>query len=124
MIDPHQDVWSRLTGGDGAPQWTLDACGFKTDGALFHETGCAVLHKYLKGTPKMQWPTNYYKLITGTMFTLFFAGDMYAPNQKVAGMSFQQYLQSNYLIYLRAVAKTLRAKDNVIGFGESLQCIV
>jgi hypothetical protein len=72
----------------------------------------------------MQWPTNYYKLITGTMFTLFFAGDTYAPNQKVAGKSIQQYLQSNYLLFLRAVAKTVAKKDNVIGFGESFECML
>ncbi|MFX0048795.1 MAG: cellulase family glycosylhydrolase, partial [Candidatus Hermodarchaeota archaeon] len=27
FIDPHQDVWSRITGGDGAPGWTFEKVG-------------------------------------------------------------------------------------------------
>ena len=38
-IDTRQDVWSRFTGGDGAPAWTLESVGF--DITKFKETGAA-----------------------------------------------------------------------------------
>ena len=41
FIDPHQDVWSRFTGGDGAPGWTLEAAGF--DMTKFHPSGAAIV---------------------------------------------------------------------------------
>ena len=31
FLDPHQDVWSRWTGGDGAPAWTLEKLGMDLD---------------------------------------------------------------------------------------------
>jgi hypothetical protein len=37
FIDPHQDVWSRWTGGDGAPGWTLDVVGM--DLSKLHAAG-------------------------------------------------------------------------------------
>jgi hypothetical protein len=82
IIDPHQDVWSRFTGGDGAPWWTLSVAGFDMDN--WHslvDTDAAILHasSFATGEPKMQWPTNYGKLAAATMFTLFFAGDVFAP---------------------------------------------
>ena len=43
LIDPHQDVWSRFTGGDGAPGWTLEAAGM--DMTHFDETGAAITHQ-------------------------------------------------------------------------------
>jgi hypothetical protein len=137
IIDPHQDVWSRFTGGDGAPWWTLDAVGFRTDSAVLHDTGSAVLHQFwgLDGEdmamPKMMWTTNYWKLATATMFTLFFAGDVYAPGITVDTMeypdnvqceegnkpSIQTFLQRYYLKYIDAVAYAVKEYPNVIGFG-------
>ena len=37
----HQDVWSRYSGGSGAPAWTIEAAGF--DLANLEETGAAWL---------------------------------------------------------------------------------
>ena len=44
FIDPHQDVWSRFTGGDGAPGWTLEAVGM--DITRMSETGAAIVHAH------------------------------------------------------------------------------
>jgi hypothetical protein len=41
-IDPHQDAWSRWTGGDGAPAWTLEAAGMDLESIA--ATGSAVVH--------------------------------------------------------------------------------
>jgi len=106
VIDPHQDVWSRMTGGDGAPEWTLDRVGFNMEGGgdFLHKTGVAWLHPLHRGTRynhvtkgddndgsndeedgimesdaiHMGWATNMGRLATATMFTLFFAGDAFA----------------------------------------------
>ncbi len=115
FIDPHQDVWSRFTGGDGAPYWTLDKIGF--DPLKFTETGSAVIHN-VKGYsfPRMIWPTNYNKLGTATMFTLFFGGNDFAPQLKVDSLSAQDYLQSHYINAMKQLAIKLKDLPNVVGF--------
>ena len=122
IIDPHQDVWSRFTGGDGAPGWTLEAAaGFRLDGSL-HKAGCAFLHQHLgpdETLPTMAWPTNYGRLATATMFTLFFAGDVYAPNITVpdtGGETIQHHLRKHYAEFIKVVANALKDEVNVIGF--------
>ncbi len=68
FIDPHQDVWSRFSGGDGAPGWTLEAVGLDMEN--FQETGAAIVHAtYGDPFPRMIWPTNSGKLTAATMFT-------------------------------------------------------
>jgi hypothetical protein len=115
FIDPHQDVWSRFTGGDGAPYWTLDKVGF--DPLKFTEAGSAIIHN-VKGDPfpRMIWPTNYNKLGAATMFTLFFGGNDFAPHLKIDSLTAQDYLQSHYINAIKQVALKLKGLPNVIGF--------
>jgi hypothetical protein len=115
FIDPHQDVWSRFSGGDGAPLWTLDKAGI--DPTKFSESGAAVVHNvYGDPFPKMVWPTNYSKLGAATMFTLFFGGRDFAPQTKVDSVNIQDYLQNHYINAVLQVAKRVRDLPNVIGF--------
>lgn len=115
FIDFHQDVWSRFTGGDGAPGWTLEAAGFEIQN--FKATGAAIVHQsYGSPFPKMRWASNYSKLATGTMFTLFFAGKDFAPETKFEGVSIQDYLQEHYVNMVRQVVTRLKGKSNVLGY--------
>lgn len=118
VIDPHQDVWSRFTGGDGAPGWVFEKVGF--DLANFHATGAATLHQLSEDPakfPLMLWPTNYLKLACATMFTLFWAGNEFAPLLQIEGRSAQDYLQEHYIGALAELAKKLAPLPNVVGFG-------
>lgn len=115
FIDPHQDVFSRFSGGDGAPGWVLEAAGFDTRN--FKETGAAIVHQ-TQGDPfpRMIWPTNAYKLAAATMFTLFFAGNDFAPKTRVEGVPIQDYLQSHFFAAMKKVAQKLKNLDCVMGF--------
>lgn len=115
FIDPHQDVWSRFSGGDGAPGWTLEVVGF--DPRKFAETGAAIVHAtHGDPFPRMIWPTNATKLAAATMFTLFFAGNDFAPNTTIAGEPVQDYLQRHYIAAVTRAAERICDLDNVIGY--------
>lgn len=115
FIDPHQDVYSRFSGGDGAPGWTLEAAGL--DMRNFKETGAAIVHQtHGDPFPRMIWPTNAYKLAAATMFTLFFAGNDFAPKTMVEGQPIQDYLQEHYFEAMKKVAHKLKDLDCVMGF--------
>jgi hypothetical protein len=115
FIDPHQDVWSRMSGGDGAPGWTFEAAGL--DVTQFSETGAAIVHA-IHGDPfpRMIWPTNYSKLAAATMFTLFFGGNDFAPRTMVDGEPIQEYLQRHYLEAMREIALRLKGLPHVVGY--------
>ncbi|KAF9584973.1 hypothetical protein BGW38_004425 [Lunasporangiospora selenospora] len=119
IIDFHQDVWSRYSGGSGAPLWTFHLAGL--DPHHFHATGAAAVHNALPESepmPRMVWLTNYYKLACATMFTLFYAGTQLAPrcnllvgidkdNSKGTKVHLQDFLQDHFLGAIRALADSI-----------------
>ncbi len=115
IIDPHQDVWSRFCGGDGAPGWTLEAVGF--DITRFAETGAAIVHQvHGDPFPRMIWPTNATKLAAATMFTLFFGGNDFAPRTRIDGEPAQRYLQRHYVDSICQLARRVSGQSHVIGY--------
>ncbi|PKI84859.1 hypothetical protein MVES_000809 [Malassezia vespertilionis] len=112
VVCAHQDVWSRLTGGSGAPGWTLRAAGLDpaqlqtTGAALVPESGTAPLsstppaHKE-EPTGPFNWPSGYQKLAPATMATLFWGGRMFAPGLRLlidgAEQNIQDVLQHAYI---------------------------
>ncbi|PWZ03638.1 glycoside hydrolase [Testicularia cyperi] len=95
FVCAHQDVWSRFSGGSGAPGWTFEAAGLDIE--AFTDTGAAYVHSQdekRKAEEKhaqkpsdsthepsgaFLWPSGYQKLAASTMATLFWAGDSFAP---------------------------------------------
>jgi len=116
FIDPHQDVWSRFTGGDGAPGWTLEKVGFQIEN--INDSGAAIVHNvHGDPFPVMIWPTNNTKLAAATMWTLFFAGRSFAPEMIIDGINVQDYLQNHYFSAIQELANHLKDFDHVIGYG-------
>jgi len=115
FIDPHQDVWSRFSGGDGAPAWTFEAAGLDVE--RFHQTGAALLHQEQPDDfPQLLWANNYYRFAAFTMFTLFFGGRTFAPQLLVDGQNIQDYLQERYVNAFAHVAERIKHLPNVLGF--------
>ena len=120
IIDPHQDVWSRVCGGDGAPIWTFEKVGLDISKFDASEAAFVMQHRFNpedeSAYPPMSWPQNYRRFANGTMWTLFFAGRDFAPSCKIGKVSAQDYLQQHYFNALKQVAKRLKDNPYVIGF--------
>ncbi|KAJ9647076.1 endo-1,4-beta-glucanase [Coniosporium tulheliwenetii] len=125
FMDPHQDVWSRFTGGSGAPMWTVYACGLNprafdvTEASLVQNT-----YPEPEKFPKMIWATNYHRLACQVIFTLFFGGKDFAPKAIIDGKNIQDWLQDHFFDALKHLAKRIHEagdleNDVVIGW-ESL----
>lgn len=115
FMDPHQDVWSRWTGGDGAPAWTMEKLGMNID--KLDDAGAAFTHQYNADYPRMIWPSNYSKYGAAAMFTLFFGGNVYAPETFVDGTPVQDWLQEHYLAAMRHCYRRLKNCKAIAGWG-------
>lgn len=120
FIDPHQDVWSRMSGGDGAPGWTFEKVGL--DFTKFDESEAAIVmqYRYDPNDPSaflpMVWPNNHIRIANRTMWSLFFGGNDFAPSCKIDGMNAQDYLQKHYFESIKQVALRVKDNDYLIGF--------
>ena len=120
IIDAHQDVFSRLTGGSGAPGWVLDVLGLSVRN--LHETHSAHLHPLaLLATdpPPAVWPTGYQKLAAATCNTVFWAGDRFAWKRKApdgSGRGLSTFLQEAMAEAFGQLADKLEGYEAVLGF--------
>jgi hypothetical protein len=96
LIEPRLDKWSRWTGGEGAPAWTLEKVGIaiesRAEAARLQDTAAA-------------------------MYTLFFAGNTYAPDIRIDGERAQDWLQERYLACMRHCFRRLKNCKAVAGWA-------
>ena len=124
FIDFHQDVWSRMTGGDGAPGWTFEAVGL--DFSRFSDADAAHVmqarydyadpRRRQDAYPQMSWGANHRLPATGIMWTLFWGGRLFTPDFTVEGENVQDFLQGRYLGAMDQVARRLADMPHVLGF--------
>lgn len=125
LVDFHQDVWSRMSGGDGAPGWTWDAVGL--DFQRFDAAGAAhvMQHRFnyepsaddTQATyPAMSWAQNYRMPANAILWTLFWGSRHIVPDFLIEGIPASDYLQNHLLGAMAQVAQRVSGMAHVIGF--------
>lgn len=125
FIDFHQDVWSRMSGGSGAPGWIFEKLGMNFRAFDAANAAHVMQYRYDYASserhqedryPTMSWPLNYRMPVNGILWTAFFAGATLTPKWIIDGENVQHYLQNKYFGAVRAIAHSLSDLDNVMGF--------
>ncbi|KAF6830553.1 glycoside hydrolase family 5 protein [Colletotrichum plurivorum] len=135
FVCAHQDVWSRFSGGSGAPGWTFEVAGLDVE--AFTETGAAYVHgqdelrrasapvNEKEPSGPFVWPSGYQKLAASTMATLFWAGDALAPKLQCCrtgkdgeeeSVSVQEFLQDALIEAFGRLADEVAGLEACIGF--------
>ena len=124
FIDFHQDVWSRMSGGDGAPGWTFEAVGLdfnRFTGAnaahvMQQRFDYAAASDVQASYPQMSWAQNYRMPANAIMWTLFWGGKHVTPDFVIDGVNASDYLQNHLLGAMAQVAQRVAHMSHVIGF--------
>ncbi|EJU05907.1 glycoside hydrolase [Dacryopinax primogenitus] len=119
-MDPHQDIWSRFSGGSGAPIWTLHACGLQprhfsaTHATLLHCEHPSTKERDPQSFPAMIWSTNYQRLCAQHLFALFFGGRDFVPKCVIDDLNIQDWLQGHFLTAVSKLAEKIRDAGDLL----------
>lgn len=126
LLDPHQDAWSKFSGGSGSPIWTLYAAGLEPEN--FDATSACKLHNLAPNPEKytkMVWSTNYFRLAPMVMFTMFFSGKKFTPHAIINGQNIQDYLQDHFINAVAFLFERIKADapDLLNGCLMGIECM-
>ncbi|GME97508.1 unnamed protein product [Ambrosiozyma monospora] len=89
--------------------WTLYAAGLEPRN--FSTTRASILHNCSKDPSqytRMVWATNYYRLASEVMFTMFYSGKLFLPKAIINSVNIQDYLQDHFIGAINYFLKRVR----------------
>jgi hypothetical protein len=128
FINFHQDVWSRVTGGDGHPLWLFEKVGLEYSKFDIADAANNMQAKWDPDPIKnqyeeMSWNQNDRLFPVKTMWTLFWAGKDFAPKTQLADeisgerVNIGDYMQRHYCAAINQVVKRVKNIPLIIGFN-------